>query len=372
VNIPFVSLKSQHETCRDEIMQKIRHVLQGGSFILSNEVVEFETAYAYYCETNYCIGVGNGTDALKICLRALDIGKGDEVIIPANTFISTALAVIDVGAIPVLVEPDQETLLLSSKHICDAITSKTKAIIPVHLYGTPCPMDEIVTLAKGRDLWIVEDNAQAQGARYRGRPTGSMGHINATSFYPSKNLGAMGDAGAITTQNRDLAIKTGLLRNLGASSKYTYETLGYNSRLDALQAAILSVKLAYLNKWNQERKRIAQLYKNHLSSCTEIIMPTLPDGSESVYHLFVVKAKKRNELQTYLLKHGIQTLVHYPNPLHLEPCLGLVYSRGQFPTAEQLSERILSLPLFIGMKDEEIDYVCEKIIQFYDKSHGKH
>ena len=365
MEIPFFSLQAVQDRVGTTLIQQINSVIERKDFILGAEVSNFENEYARFCKTKFCVGVGNGLDALKISLRCLDIGKGDEVILPANTYIATVLAVLEVGAMPVLVEPDETTYNIVSTGIEPFITPKTKAIIPVHLYGQACNMDDIEKLAQLRNLFIIEDNAQAQGSGFKNRLTGSIGHINATSFYPSKNLGAMGDAGAITTNNNELADKVRLLRNVGSIQKYKHELVGYNSRLDNLQAAILSCKLPYLNEWNNERKQIAIRYINNLSGCSSVTLPELADGADHVYHLFVIRHKQRDELQKYLLQHQIQTLIHYPVPPHLQPALkDLGYKKGALPVTEEISKTCLSLPLFIGMTNEQIDFVSEKIISF--------
>ena len=365
MQIPFFSLQAVQDKIGDALFQKVQKVINNKEFILNHDVVAFENEYAAFSNTAYCVGTGNGLDALKICLKCLDIGEGDEVIVPAHTYIATILAVIEVGAKPVLVEPNKDSYNMSPAAVASAITAKTKAIIPVHLYGQACDMDAIEVLAKKHNLFMVEDNAQAHGGNYKGRATGSMGEINATSFYPTKNLGAMGDAGAITTNNKELAEKARRLRNVGSVAKYHHEILGYNSRLDTLQAAILSCKLPYLDEWNAERKRIAQRYINNLKNCNTVVLPGLIAGADHVYHLFVIRHPKRNALQQYLLQQGIQTLIHYPIPVHLQPALeSLGYKQGDFTVTEELSDTCLSLPLFIGMTDAQVDFVSEKIISF--------
>jgi len=366
LEIPFISLRNQHETLRERLLEKMQKALDENAFILGKEVEEFEEAYARFSGTKYCIGASNGTDALKICLRSLSIGPGHEVIIPANTFVATAVAVMEVGATVVLADPEPDTYNLSAKTILPRITSKTKAIIPVHLYGNPCPMDEIMQLANEKSLHVIEDNAQAQGASYKGQPTGSFGTINATSFYPSKNLGALGDAGAITTQHEELYDEARLWRNLGTTAKYRHEIPGYNARLDSLQAAFLSVKLPFLAQWNNERRRIAERYTRNLSNVSSLVLPTTHTMGEHVFHLFVIQTPERDKLQLALAQQKIQTLIHYPVPIHLQLAFkSLGHTCGHFPVSEKLSNQILSLPLFIGIADDEIDYVCEHIIQFH-------
>lgn len=364
MKIPFVTLQNQHKMLQEPFLEKVKKALDDSSFILGKEVEEFEAAYGQFSGTTYCLGVGNGTDALKICLQALDIHVEDEVILPANTFVATAIAVSLTGAKPIIADVDAQSFNLSAKNIQQQLSPSTKAIIPVHLYGNPSPMHEILQLAKENSLHVIEDNAQAQGAQVDGKTTGSFGTINATSFYPSKNIGALGDAGAITTNNVELYNKARLLRNLGSENKYVHEIVGNNSRLDTLQAAFLSLKLPLLHGWNTERRKIAKRYAENLSGCTNIILPQT--AGNSVFHLYVIRSNERNELQNFLHSEGVQTLIHYPLPIHLQPAFSyLGYGKGDFPVAETLCDEVLSLPLYIGMTDDEIDYVCEKIMQFY-------
>lgn len=346
-------------------MHELEQQLQQGDFILGKAVGRFEEQYAAYSGTTYALGISNGLDALRVSLKALGIGKGHQVIVPANTFIATVLAVLEVGATPVLVDADPDTYNLDVAAIEAAITPQTRAIIPVHLYGRACDMPAIMQLADKHGLSVIEDNAQAQGAVVGGKKTGSWGHINATSFYPAKNLGALGDAGAITTNDAILARQAHLYRNVGSEKKYYHEVLGYNARMDTLQAAFLTHKLALLDAWNDERRQIARRYLRKLNNCPNIVLPQVDDFAAHVFHLFVVRSERRDELQNYLGQQGIQTLIHYPVPNHLQPALAhLGYGEGSFPITEQIAATCLSLPLFIGMKTEEIDYVAEKIHEF--------
>lgn len=366
MRIPFVNLHKQNLSIQKELLQKAESVIIESDFILGRHVSDFESDYSKFSDTKYSIGVSNGTDALKIALQSLGIRGNDEVIIPANTFHATALAVVLVGAKPVLVEPSLNSYTIEAKDILPHISDKTKAIIPVHLYGNPCNMDEIMLFAKQNSLFVIEDNAQAQGATVRGKKTGSFGDINATSFYPTKNLGALGDAGAITTDNPDLYNSALLLRNLGSSQKNAHEIIGQNARMDALQAAFLSIKLPYLKQWNQERIAIAEKYTERLKNISEITLPNKGLCGEHVFHLFVIRAQKRDLLQSFLAKKDIHTQIHYPTPIHLQPAFKFLgHKKGDFPITETLSETILSLPLYIGMTENEIDYVCESIIDFY-------
>ncbi|HMG15960.1 MAG TPA: DegT/DnrJ/EryC1/StrS family aminotransferase, partial [Saprospiraceae bacterium] len=304
-------------------------------------------------------------DALHIALKTLNIGLNDEVIVPSNTYIASALAVSFTGAKPVFVEPNENTYNINPSLIEDKITSKTKAILPVHLYGQACEMDLIIELAEKYNLNIVEDNAQAQGAMYRNMKTGSMGIINGTSFYPGKNLGALGDAGAITTNSSELDKKARSWRNYGSPQKYYNDVLGFNSRLDEIQAALLTLKLEHLDKWIIVRQRIAARYLNNLGKCDWLKLPVTAQNATHVYHLFVITTVQRDKLQAYLQKNGIDTLIHYPLPPHLQQAykhLNLI--KGDLPIAEKLANECLSLPMYIGLTDQEVDYVCDIILKF--------
>lgn len=365
VQVPFVSLHPLHDPIRAEIHRHIDRLIDTSDFILGAEVSSFESEYATYGGTRYCLGASNGLDALKVALRALGISQGDEVIVPANTYIASIFAIMEIGATPVLAEPDEHTCNVTAVSIKPLISSRTKAIMPVHLYGQPCDMDPILALASQQGLYVVEDNAQAQGATYRGKRTGSFGHINGTSFYPSKNLGAMGDAGAITTDDQKLYQRAAMLRNMGSEKKYYHELSGYNARLDTIQAAILRCKLPYLDRWNEERRRIAARYRYNLRDRTDLTLPYTIADAVPVYHLFVIRHERRDALQSYLAEYGIQTLIHYPVPVHLQPALtGFGWRQGQFPLTEEISRTCLSLPLFVGMTDHQVDFVSEKILAF--------
>ncbi|MBI3519562.1 MAG: DegT/DnrJ/EryC1/StrS family aminotransferase [Bacteroidetes bacterium] len=365
--IPFLSFSKMHEDSKVGIYEAFENVYISNYFILGDKVKNFEKFYADFNKTNYSIGVGNGLDALIISLRALGVGYGDEVIVPSNTFIASLLAISATGAKPVLVEPCIDTYNINPTLIEAAITSNTKAIMPVHLYGQACEMDAIMVIAKKHKLFVVEDNAQAQGATYNGALTGSFGNINGTSFYPGKNLGALGDAGAITTDDEVLFEKGKSLRNYGSKIKYLNEVKGYNSRLDELQAAFLSVKLKYLNDWNKERNKIADRYNNLLNNITEITLPKIAVGATSVYHLYVIRTQKRDKLQAYLTEKGIGTVIHYPLPPHLQEAFSdLGYKKGDFPIAEEIAETCLSLPLYPGLTEEEIDFICLTITSFFN------
>ncbi len=364
--IPFLDFTSMNEAIKKDLLPSFENFIDKGWYILGDQVKQFEKDYADYCTTKYCAGVANGLDALIIALKVLGVGKGDEVIVPSNTYIASWLAVSYVGATPVPVEPRIETYNINPDKIESAITPKTKAIMPVHLYGQSCEMEAIMHIAKKHNLYVVEDNAQAQGAAFNGKRTGSFGNINATSFYPGKNLGAFGDAGAITTNDETLLTKSTTFRNYGSQKKYYNEIKGINSRLDELQAGFLSIKLKYLNAWTAERNTLANLYINLLKDVTEITLPATANGASHVYHLFVIRTNKRDELQNFLTQNGIGTLIHYPVPPHLQEAYQeLGYKKGDFPLAEQIAETCLSLPMFPGLKEEEVIQVCNTIKQFF-------
>lgn len=366
LRVPFLSLEHIHRQCAAELEASFRSVLARGQYILGEEVARFEESYRRFNKSAFCVGVGNGLDALTISLKSLGVGPGDEVIVPSNTFIATALAVSHLKATPIFVEPRIETYNINPDLIARAITRRTRAIIPVHLYGQPCEMDAILAIAKSHHLPVVEDNAQAQGATYRGRPTGSFGIINGTSFYPGKNLGALGDAGAITTNSSSLYRKALALRNYGSHKKYENHVLGFNSRLDELQAAFLSVKLRRLDSWNRERRHLARLYTHELTGVGDLTLPFLAPGATSVYHLYVARSSRRDALREYLSKNGVDTLIHYPIPPHLQIAYrALGYGSGDFPIAEKLSKSCLSLPLYPGLGPENVRRVAGLVRRFF-------
>lgn len=346
MKIPFLDLKAPYLELKDELDAAYRRVMESSWFILGKEVEAFEREFAAYCGVRHCIGVGNGLDALHLILRAYDIGEGDEIIVPANTYIATWLAVSYSGAVPVPVEPDEKTYNINPDFIGKAITKKTKAIIPVHLYGQPADMDSINDIAKKYGLKVIEDAAQAHGAKYKGRRAGGLGDAAGFSFYPGKNLGAFGDSGAITTNDNELADKVKLLRNYGSRIKYYNEVKGFNSRLDELQAAFLRVKLKKLDKWNRRRSKIAVQYISGLKEMKDLMLPYVPEWAEPVWHLFVVSNKERDKLQAYLTEAGIGTMIHYPIPPHLQEAYTDLGCRpGDFPVAERISKEVISLPM---------------------------
>lgn len=369
MEVPFVSFKKSHKLLKNEIMEAIEKVYDSNWYILGAELESFEKKYAEYQGTNYAVGVGNGLDALRLSLLACDIKFGDEVIVPSNTYIASVLAISQTGAKAIFVEPEIHTYNISPELIKKKITSKTKAIIPVHLYGLCCNMESILEIAEEFNLKVIEDCAQAHGASIHGKKVGSFGDINAFSFYPGKNLGALGDAGIITTNNSELYTKAKALRNYGSEKKYYNKYLGYNSRLDEIQAAILEVKLKYLDEWNNERREIAELYHIGLSSLNnKIILPYIPRRENHVFHVYTIRAKDRDNLQKHLSEKGIQTIIHYPIPPHLQDAYKeLNLKKGDFPVAEEIANTTLSLPLFIGITKEQVDFVINTIQQFYNK-----
>lgn len=361
MNVPFVSFNEMHKETREEMIKKFIDVYDGGSFINGNELGKFEKEFASYCDVNYCIGCGNGLDALYLILRAFEIGAGDEVIVPSNTYIATALAVSYTGAKPVFVEPDLETYNIDTELIEEKINKNTKAIIAVHLYGHPADMDKINKIAKKYGLKVIEDAAQSHGALYKKNKVGSLSDAAAFSFYPGKNLGALGDAGAVLTDDKHIADKIRAISNYGSDYKYHHIYKGINSRLDELQASLLRVKLQYLDMWNDERKRIATRYLNEIKN-KNIILPNVFENCDPVWHLFVIRTAKRDNLEKYLNTNGIATLKHYPIPMHMQKAYeDLNIRKGELPIAEKISDEVLSLPMFYGMSDDEITYVIQSL-----------
>ncbi len=361
MQVPFLDLKAPYLELRDELDAVWHRVMESGWYLLGRELESFEAEYAAYCGASHCVGVGNGLDALHLILRAMEIGPGDEVIVPTHTYIATWLAVSYAGATPVPVEPDEQTFNLHPDKVEAAITGRTKAIMPVHLYGQPADMDPINTIASRYGLKVVEDAAQAHGARYKGRRAGSLGDAAGFSFYPGKNLGAMGDGGAVVTNDARLAEKVRLLRNYGSSVKYRHEAMGYNSRLDELQAAMLRIKLKHLDTWNERRRRIAAYYSEALQNAG-LMLPCPPDWAEPVWHLYVVRAVTRQELTERLDRCGIGWLIHYPVAPHLQEAYrGLGYPPGSFPVAERLAQEVLSLPIGPHMSDQDVAAVIAAV-----------
>ncbi len=359
MKIPFLDLRAAYLELKDEIDAAVARVLDSGWYILGEEVEAFEAEYAAFCEARQCVGVGNGLDALTLALRALGIGTGDEVIVPSNTYIATWLAVSAVGATPVPVEPIETTYNIDPGRIEAAITPRTKAILPVHLYGQPADMDPILAIADKHGLAVVEDAAQAHGARYKGRRIGAHGDIVCWSFYPGKNLGAMGDGGAITTNRADLAERVRMLRNYGSREKYVNEVRGVNSRLDPIQAAVLRVKLKHLDEWNGRRASLARQYSEALAD-TELTLPHVPDWAEPAWHLYVVRSKDRDALQARLADAGIGTLIHYPIPPHMQQAYADAgFGEGNFPLARQMAAEVLSLPMWPQATEYQVEWISK-------------
>lgn len=369
VKVPFMDLKKIHAPIKEEILSRIGAIIDRSAFILGPEVENFEKEFATYVGTSSSLGVANGLDALKLALQALDIGPGDEVITAANTFAATAFAISSVGARPVLVDVEADSYNLDPSAVERAITNKTKAILPVHLYGQPATMAPIQALAKAKGIQIIEDCAQAHGALYQGKGIGTFGALGCFSFYPGKNLGAMGDGGAITTSSPDLLKKLKILRDVGQSEKYHHTVIGHNSRLDAIQAAILSVKLKDLPAQTVDRAKLGKRYAELLSGVTQIQLPKVLSDRTHVFHLYVILTREPNDrdpLRQYLTDQGIQTGLHYPIPLHLQKCYAdLGYKLGDFPITERMAKSLISLPIFPGMSDLEIETVATAIKRFY-------
>ena len=364
MKVPFVTFRPMEKELGAELREACERVLNNSWYIGGKEDEAFEKAFAEYVGTEYCVGAGNGLDALVLALKALEIGEGDEVIVPSNTFIATALAVTYAGATPVFVEPKIETFEIDPERIEAAITKKTKAIMPVHLYGQPCDMDPIMEIAGKYGLKVVEDCAQAHGALYKGRKIGTFGDAAGFSFYPGKNLGALGDAGAVVTNQKELADKMRALGNYGSDYKYHHIYKGQNSRLDELQAAFLSVKLPALDRMNEERRRIAGRFLSEIKN-DKVILPFVPDYAVPVWHIFAIRCAERETLEKQLTEKGIATNKHYPIPMHLQGCYqDLGFKEGDFPIAEEISKTELSLPMYYGMTEEEISYVIEAINAF--------
>ena len=362
--IPYYDISYTHDMIKAEVFEAIKRVYDKNNFITGEELELFEEAFANHCGSKHCIGVGNGLDALHLILKGYGIGQGDEVIVPANTFIATALAVSYSGAKPVFVDCSLNTYNINPQEVEAKISKKTKAIIAVHLYGRPADMNALIDIAKRYNIKLIEDAAQAHNAEYFGKKAGNLGHAAGFSFYPGKNLGALGDGGAITTSDEDLAKRIRMLRNYGSEIKYHHDFIGYNSRLDELQAAVLRVKLRYLDHWTNERQSIADYYIKHMIS-DEFILPKKDIYIDNAWHIFPVLCSNRERAQTYLKERGIATLIHYPIPIHLQKAYhDLGYQRGDFPHSEKIAQEELSLPLWQGMDQAKIDKVVEGVLSF--------
>lgn len=362
MKVPFLDFVAPYRELEAELDGAYKRCMESAWFILGKELEAFEAEFARYCGVEHCIGVANGLDALHLILRAYGIGAGDEVIVPSNTYIATWLAASQCGAIPVPVEPDIRTSNLAPELVEAAIGPKTKAIMPVHLYGQPADMEPILALARKHNLKVVEDNAQAQGARYRGKRTGGLGDAAGNSFYPGKNLGAYGDGGAVTTNDAVLADRVRVLRNYGSRTKYLNEVQGFNSRLDELQAALLRVKLRRLDEWNDRRRKVAGIYDQELAGVDGIEIPFAPNYAEPVWHLYVIRCRGRDRVQARLREAGVGTLVHYPVPPHLSDAYeGAGFATGSFPIAEELASTVLSLPMGPHLTPEQARYVARVV-----------
>ncbi len=367
--IPFLDLKSCYGELKQELNAACQRVMESGLYILGREVQAFEQEFASYCGANHCVGVGNGLEALHLILRGYGIGEGDEVIVPSNTYIATWLAVSYSGARPVPVEPEARTYNMDPNRVEESITPQTRAILLVHLYGQPADTDPLMEIAKRYDLKLIEDAAQAQGTRYKNRRSGTLGHAAGFSFYPTKNLGGLGDAGAVITNDGKLAEQIRILRNYGSKMKYYNERKGYNSRLDEMQAAFLRVKLPNLDEWNRRRAKIATYYLKHLSDLPDLTVPYVPEWSSPIWHVFPILHPKRDELQKYLTSRGIETLIHYPLPPHLSTAYrDLEMPKGIFPIAESLASTELSLPIGPYLLIEDANYIVDTIREFVTRS----
>lgn len=366
MKINFIDLKAQYDSIKDELDLAVAEVIGSSSFVLGPSVARFEKEFAAYCGSRHCVAVNSGTSALFLILKALGIGAGDEVITAANTFIATVAAISYTGAVPVLVDVDPINRNIDLNQIEKAITPRTRAIIPVHLYGNMVDMIAINKIAIKNDLLVIEDSAQAQGAKFENSPAGSLGIAAGFSFYPAKNLGAWGEGGAVTTTDDKLAESIRKLRDHGSLKKYYHDIIGYNARMDGIQGAVLAVKLKHLDNWNEGRNRVAKFYRSKLSDLT-LGLPAEFDGNYQVYHQFVIESDRRDLLQKHLADKGIPTLIHYPIPIHKQKAyIEAGFKAGSFPVTEKLAATILSLPIYPELSEEHIDYICAGIREFFD------
>jgi dTDP-4-amino-4,6-dideoxygalactose transaminase len=367
--VPFVDLPAQYRSIKAEVDAAIQRVLDTSAFILGREVEEFERAFAEYVGARECVGVSNGTAAIQLALQACGVGPGDEVVVPANTFFATAEAVSTAGARPVFVDCDPATCNIDAGKIEEVITRRTRAVIPVHLYGQPADLDAVFEVAGRHDLLVIEDAAQAHGARYKGERVGARGLAGCFSFYPGKNLGAYGEGGAVVTNDAGLARRLRMLRDHGSEQKYRHELVGYNSRLEGIQGAVLGVKLGHLDEWNALRRRHAARYREllaPLAAAGALVLPQEAGYAEHVYHLFVVQTEARDALQRHLSAAGVQTGIHYPVPVHLQPAYAAHgHKGGDFPNAESQSARVLSLPMYAELAERQLSYVADALADFY-------
>jgi dTDP-4-amino-4,6-dideoxygalactose transaminase len=362
MNIPFIDFKEQYHLVKEEIDSGVKRVFEKGNFILGQEEKDFETQFASYCDSTYAVGVNSGTDALYMAMCALDLKEGDEVILPTFTFIATALCVSYTGAKPVFVDVEDETYNIDPDQLKKAITKKTKAIIPVHIYGQPANMNEIMAIAKAKKIAVVEDAAQAHGATYKGKKIGSIGDMACFSFYPTKSLGAFGDGGMVVTKNKKMYEKIMMLRDYGRVGRYEHKIKGFNSRLDTVQAVVLSAKLKHLDQWNKMRNEKAKYYSELLKSVKGVVAPVIKSDRTHVFQTFAIRTKNRDKICEALQKKNIGVLIHYPIPLHLQEAYKeLKYKKGSFPVAEKLCKEVLSLPMFPHMTNEQIEYVVDSV-----------
>lgn len=364
MKVQFVNLQRQNKIYHNEYVKIVEKIIKNADFNMGPTLKEFEDSFASFCGKKFAVGVNSGTDALQLSLMAYGIGAGDEVIVPANSYFASAMVVNNVGAVPVFIDIDPVTYMIDETQLTSKLSKKTKAIIPVHMYGQSANMDPILNFAKKNKLIVIEDACQSHGAMYKNRRV-PYGETGAFSFYPGKNLGCFGDGGAVVTDNKEIAQRILYLRNDGSYEKYEHRMFGMKSRLDTIEAAILQLKLKHLPKWNELRRQHADLYRHYLSDVSEITLPNEKEDNYHVYHLFVIEYKKRNQLQTYLLEKGIQTIIHYPTPIHLQkPYQDIGHKKGDYPITEKKAEKILSLPMFPEMKKNEIQYVCRSIKDF--------
>ena len=368
MKVPFLDLKVQYKQIEKEVLPMVAEAMSNGAFVGGPQVSNFEEEFAEYCDSKYCVGVGSGTDALRFSLLAVGVGAGDEVITVPNTFIATTEAISQVGATSVFVDIYPDTCNMDTAQIEEKITAKTKALVPVHLYGQIADMDPILKIAQDHNLSIVEDACQAHGSLYKDRKAGSIGAAGSFSFYPGKNLGAYGEGGAVVTQDEEIARKIRMIRDHGQAKKYFHDTEGYNGRLDAIQAGVLRIKLRRLEKWNQSRRENAAYYNKLLSRIDGVTLPVEADFARSVYHLYVILVDNRDDLQQFLNDKGIASGLHYPLPLHMQKAYAhLGYKKGSFPVTESVADKLLSLPMFPELTREQIEYVAESIKEFMNR-----
>ena len=364
--VKFIPFQHTHKALKTKFLRSFEKMIDDRWYILGKGLNEFEEKWAEYCGTEYSIGVGNGFDAIYLCLKSLGIKPGDEVIVPAHTFAATALPIINIGAKPILVDVNPKTFCIDTENISHSITEKTKAILIVHIYGNPCEMDEILAISEKHQIPIIEDNAQAHGASYNNHKTGSFGILSAVSFYPIKNLGALGDGGAVNTNSIEHYEKINLLRNYGSPDKHEFKLAGINSRLDEIQALLLSIQLDYLDEWNEQRISIAKIYNKRLSGLMEVQIMEPNKKGQCVYHIYPILCDDRDSLRSFLKKSKIDTMVHYPQPYFLENAFKqLQHAEGDFPVSERICKQELSLPIYPGLSQDEANFVCDKIVEFF-------